>query len=91
MTYKLNTISGIKVLAKDEDVHCLGKRDQWIGGKNRFGAIYYHGIDSKEGMTVSKHPSNKEKVKSQEKEAKRRVALGFGDQYLRIWVQWSHF
>ena len=55
------------------------------------GAIQYLGIDSKEGMTMSKHPSHKKKVKTQVKEAKRRVALGFGDQCLGIWAQWSHF
>ena len=35
MTYKPNTRSGIKVLAKDGDVHCHGKHDQCREGKNR--------------------------------------------------------
>ena len=35
---------------------------------------------------MSKHPSHKEKVKSQENKAKRRVALGFGDQCHGIWA-----
>ena len=39
VTYKLITRSEIKVLAKDEDVHCLGKRDQCREGKNMIGAI----------------------------------------------------
>ena len=37
-------------------------------------------------MTVSKHPSHKEKVKTQEEEATRGVALGFEDQCLGIWA-----
>ena len=39
VTYKPNTRSEIKVLAKDEDVHCLGKHDQCKKGKNRIAAI----------------------------------------------------
>ena len=35
---------------------------------------------------MSKHPSHKEKVKSQEKKAKGGVALGFEDQCLGIWA-----
>ena len=37
-------------------------------------------------MTVSKHPSHKEKFKSQEKKEKGGIALGFEDQWLRIWT-----
>ena len=33
MTYEANTRSGIKVLAKDGDVHCLGKIDPCREGK----------------------------------------------------------
>ena len=40
---------------------------------------------------MSKHPSYREKVKSQEKEAKRRVALGFGEPVPWDLGQWSHF
>ena len=35
---------------------------------------------------MSKHPSQKEKVKMQEKEAKGRVVLGSEDQCLGIWA-----
>ena len=79
------------MLAKDEDILCLGKRDQCKEGKNRIGAIEYHGVKLKEGMTVSKHSSHKEKIKSQEKEATLRIALGFGEHCLGIWAKWSHF
>ena len=40
---------------------------------------------------MSKHSSHKEKVKTQEKEAKGEVALGFREQFLGIWAKWSHF
>ena len=35
---------------------------------------------------MSNHPSHKEKAKTQEKEAKGRVALGFDDRCLGIWA-----
>ena len=35
---------------------------------------------------MSKHPSHKERVKTQEEEATRGVALGFEDQCLGIWA-----
>ena len=38
--------------------------------KNKIGVTYYHVIDSKEGITVSKCPNLKDKIKSQEKMAK---------------------
>ena len=34
------------------------------------------GVDSKEGMTVSRHPSQQENVKTQGKKEKEGVALG---------------
>ena len=77
MTYEVNTRSGVKVLARGEDIHYLGKRNQCREGRNRTGAIYHRWIDSKEDMTMSKHPSHQEKVETQEKEAKERVVLGF--------------
>ena len=70
MTYEPITRSGIKVLAKDDNVHCLGKRDQYREDKNKIGATWYHGIDVKEGMPVSKYSSLENKIKSQEKMAK---------------------
>ena len=69
VTYKLITRFEIKVLAKDDNIHYLGKHDQCKEGKNRIGATQYQGVDSKEGVTVSKHLNLNEKVKSQEKEA----------------------
>ena len=86
MTYEVNTRSGAEVLATSEDIRCLGKRDQCREGKNKIGAIYYPGIDSKEGMTMSKHLSHKERVKMQEEAATRGVTLGFEDQCLGIWA-----
>ena len=76
MTYEVNTRSGFKVLAKGEDIHCLGKCNQCREGKNMFGAIWYRGIGLKEGMTMSKYPSQQEKVKTQGNKAKEGVALG---------------
>ena len=35
MTYEPITRSGIQVLAKDEDILCLGKRDQLQGGEEQ--------------------------------------------------------
>ena len=70
MTYEPITRSGIKVLSKDDHIHCLGKHDQCREGKNKIGAISYHGIDLKEDITVSKYPSLKDEIKFQEKMAK---------------------
>ena len=76
MTYEVNIKFGVKVLARGEDIHCLGKRDQCRTCENGIGAILYQGTGSKVGMTVSRHPSQQEKVKMQGKKAKEGVALG---------------
>ena len=39
MTYRGNTRSRVEVLAIDEDIRCLGKRDQYREGKDSVGAI----------------------------------------------------
>ena len=41
-------------------------------------------------VAVSKYPSLRDKVKTQEKLANWRVALGLREQCLGIWAQWSH-
>ena len=76
MTYEVNTRFGVKVLARGEDIHCLGKCDQGRTGENGIGATLYQGIDSKEGMTVSKYSSQQKKIKTQGKTTKEGVALG---------------
>ena len=37
--HRVNTRSGVGVLAIDEGIHCLGKRNQCREGKDRIGAI----------------------------------------------------
>ena len=39
VAYEFITRSRIKVLANDDNIHCLGKRDQCREGKNRIWAI----------------------------------------------------
>ena len=39
MTYEVNIRSGVEVLAKSEDIRCLGKRDQFREVKDMIGAI----------------------------------------------------
>ena len=41
-------------------------------------------------MIVSKYPSLRGKIKSQEKMTNWGAALGFREQFLGIWTQWSH-
>ena len=39
VTYGVNIRSRVEVLTTDEDIRCLGKRDQCREGKNKIGAI----------------------------------------------------
>ena len=84
------TRSRIKVPTKDNNIHCLGNLVQCREVKNNIGAIQYHRIGLTKGMTVSKYPSLRDKIKTLEKLAKWGVALGLRDWCLGIWAQWSH-
>ena len=86
MTYEVNTRSGVKVLARGEDIRCLGKRDQCKTGENGIGSGRLEGrYDS-----VKAPESTREDQNAREND-KRRGSARVGDQCLLDLGQWSHF